>query len=545
MKASTPTRTRMTCLPPTATAVALLALALVLTAPPPAAAQMPTEPLELTNLRNEYLSQVAAATRTVTEQYLQALQRHERELGVAGNYEEALRAAERRKQLLEHRERIEAGAAEASGNKITLMPADARISGATSHDSRSRALTNWRTAGSNASWDVLAIEPGTYEVRMLYAVGEGTAPERTRFGVFEERRPAGGTLEFREVTNLPSGQDNRITFTVESTGGWNAYELVTLGRFELQRGSATFRIETVEGRGGPVFNLRGIELVPVTGRAATGNDDAAMATSLDAQPAEPEELAQLRRSHRQRIDNAVAPMLETYRAALAGLEQRFLTGDHLVAAQASRRAASEALRRISLSPMPGQDEDTHAGGNLRLLPGGFEVLEGARFIKHPDNRVDAFHIEHGGQRYQFRLYFVTGPRPGPADADADADANHEVADYFGISPTEAESLATTGLNFVTHCLQNHDFVVVTQWVADDKGRYFARVMLPDLGSLERTLVSRGLVAIMGRVMESPHMPADDYITSVLVAAEQSAKTSRHGGWGFSENLNDAFRDANQ
>ncbi len=524
--------------------VVLLALALsaVLSTAPPVGAQMPAEPRELQDLRNEYLSKVANATRTVTEQYLQALQRHERELGLSGNYEEAMRAAERQEQLRQQRRNMEAGAAEAPGNKITLLPADARISGATSHDSREKILSSWRSVGSSATWEVLRLEPGIYEVRMLYSVGESTR-ERSRFGfeVNESNNRTGGTLEFREVTNLPGGLDNKVNFTVESTGGWNAYEMVTLGTFNLQRTSASFRIEATDTRGGPVFNLKGIELVPVTGREDNGNGLDAAESSLSSPTSEPEELTQLRRSHRQRIDNAVAPLVDNYRSALASLEQRFINAENLVAAQISRNEAIHPLRRIGLSPLPGQQEDDLPAGQRRLLPGGFEVLEGARFIDHPDNRIDAFHVEHDGQRFQVRLYFVTGPHPDPEDEDA----NREVAEYFGISTADAENLALTALNFLGHCLQQHDFAVATQWVADDQGRYFARVMLPDLGSLERALVSRGLVAIRGRVMESAHMPAEDYVNSVLKEAEQTARAGRHGGWGLRENLDDAFRDANQ
>ena len=85
---------------------------------PPQLAVAQSEPGELKSLRNEYLSRVASANRSLTEQYLAALQRHERELGLAGNYEEAIRAAAKIEQLRQEQTMLESGGGSQEGRIV-------------------------------------------------------------------------------------------------------------------------------------------------------------------------------------------------------------------------------------------------------------------------------------------------------------------------------------------------------------------------------------------------------------------------------------------
>lgn len=516
----------------------ILPAVVCLIAAQPSKAQL--EPSELQALRGEYLAKVASANRSLTEQYLSALQRHERELGLSGNYEEAIEAAGRIERIRQELAVLDPGSRSAQGEGITLRARDARLSNGVTFDQSNDFLANWRNPGASATWSILRMEPGHYDVRLTYSVGRSeTWFDRGRFGDFPQVRRFGGSFIFKEVNTLRPSEEVPVEFELNSTGGWETFNTVTIDRVEFTRNSANVRIEIVNPRSGQVAHIRGVELVPVAGsdNAGTLPDGSMAEAEADAGNAEPRELVQLRDSHRQRIELAAVSQIGAYNNLLSQLEQQQRAAGRDGDAAAVRNEARQPLRRVGLPPVPGT---TAHGAAPRLLPGGFEALDGVRFVAHPENRVDRFHIEHEGAVYKVRLYFVTGPVQSPSVPDE----NLDVAGYFGIKPEAAAQLAEEGVRFLTHCLDHHDFALVTQWVPDEDGYYYVRVVLPGFGSLERTLVSRGFVMIAGRIIDSPMMPGQDYAGAVLREAERAARENRRGGWGMNEDLQDAFRDAN-
>ena len=481
-----------------------------------------SEPAELQALRKDYLSRVASANRALTEQYLAALQRHERELGLSGNYEEALRAAERIAQLKREQEILPSDSID---DRITLRARDARLASGVTFDPMENMLTNWRNPGASATWSILRMEPGEYEIRLTYSVGRTeTSMERSRLGeVFPRVTSYGGTFVFRDINTLRPDEETQIEFSISSTGGWNSYETTTIDTIEFTRSSANVRIESIRPREGQVANIRSVELVPLGKAEQSAPSDAESSAQPDA--VEPQELVQLRDSHRQRIEQAAAPQVSSYLRILQQLQQRYEASDRENEAEAVKRGAQQSLSRVGLPPVS-SSTDTSSGRHL--LPGGFEVLHGAELVSHPENRVDCFHVRHNDETFKVRLYFVTGPEPEPASREDNA----EIASYFGIGPEQAATLADVGMRFLSHCLGHHEFTMVTQWVPDEEGCYYVRVMLAGLGSLERTLVSRGFVAIKGRTINSPRMPAQAYVDSILREAERSARENDRGGWGM-------------
>ena len=174
------------------------------------------EPPELSQVRQQATLRAMAAGRTLAEQFSNALTTLAREVGATGDYEQALAALRRRDELAQLYTRQNNDPS--LSNAIVLKPADARVSGAVSHDRQLNVLAGWKSAGSVATWDVTRITPGTYEATLTYAVAETGEASRILPSLTVPDLGTGGEIEFYEDSSLPGASQNRRTAQVTSTG---------------------------------------------------------------------------------------------------------------------------------------------------------------------------------------------------------------------------------------------------------------------------------------------------------------------------------------
>ncbi|HMP73572.1 MAG TPA: ankyrin repeat domain-containing protein [Kiritimatiellia bacterium] len=157
---------------------------------------------------------------------------------------------------------------------------------------------------------------------------------------------------------------------------------------------------------------------------------------------------------------------------------------------------------------------------------GWEVLEGARWIRHAANDGDSFHVRHDGNHYIFRLYYVDAAETSLAFPQR----VHDQAKYFGTTVNETLRLGKDATTFVEKHMAKRPFTVVTRWEnargSSSLPRHYAFIVVDD-GDLDELLVEAGLVRIFG-------MPVDGNYGRLkrreLQRLEQRARSERAGAW---------------
>ena len=129
-----------------------------------------------------------------------------------------------------------------------------------------------------------------------------------------------------------------------------------------------------------------------------------------------------------------------------------------------------------------------------LLHAEWETLEGCRLVSSSKNDGDSFVVEHGGETYTFRLYFVDTPETGLFYYDR----VEEQADYF---KTDVDDMLRVGKLAVDHSRKflSGRFTVHTQWSdAMGHGKRYSAVIYNSRGkSLIESLVAEGYARIKG------------------------------------------------
>lgn len=287
---------------------------------------------DVSSLRADFERAAAAATRSLVEAHQLALRELEAQRAEEGDYEGALRA----RQLAEALENPVGNPATVQPSGITLPASHARPQGA-SHD-RSRDSIELRRAGAAAIWELVRLEPGTYDVWAVYAVG---APQPSGGGraasspaTTTPPQLCGGRISLSEATSLTPGGSG-LQRQVTSTGGWDNYVRGYLGRQEFRTRSLTLKLQADSSEPGGVMRLRGLLLAPALGEAGASLD--ALRPLRDLQKAHAEAMSALRQSGRQRLEGQ-----------LRDLENElFLKGDIQSAAAVARER-----QELSRSSMP-------------------------------------------------------------------------------------------------------------------------------------------------------------------------------------------------
>lgn len=234
----------------------------------PADAPQPADPDALLALRAKYVESISSAERAAHGQWAAQLASLESTRAAAGDYTGADRARARKEAALaisgtdDGRLSVRLGTAEVTGKGSGLT-----TNASTATLSSSGAFLEWERAGDFKGW---------YEVRLTHAVqGSGDyssettpivgplpADRRSKKASADNPLPsAGGWVSFQNISSL-TRSDNVLRRELLSTGGWNAWTTVSLGKLEINGRLARFRLTADEAYSSGLMHFRHLELVP-------------------------------------------------------------------------------------------------------------------------------------------------------------------------------------------------------------------------------------------------------------------------------------------
>jgi endonuclease YncB( thermonuclease family) len=172
------------------------------------------------------------------------------------------------------------------------------------------------------------------------------------------------------------------------------------------------------------------------------------------------------------------------------------------------------------------------GAGARTPNRDWQTLDNCRLLDNPSNDGDSFHVQHNGQEFIFRLYFVDAP-----ETDADfPDRVAEQAAYFGISDKRAQNTGQLAARFSARALTGR-FTVLTRWdnaLGRSKlPRHYA-ILLVNGRSLAELLVENGLARIHGQNVELPDGTKPARTEQKLETLERRAKSQQLGAWSYTQ-----------
>jgi len=488
----------------------------------PARAQSPEPPRgktdgprELSDLREQFTLRALASGRMLADQYSNALASLETQAADSADYATALAAHQRRREIAEYYANRDVDA----GHVIVLKPADAKTVGAVTLDKTDNTLTNWRTAGSSAVWDIFKVTPGTYTVSLTCGVADSAPASAAAIlagGGIEAQ--TGGEIEFQEVTNLTGADTSGLTVALKSTGGWSSFETLVLGEIKLARTSARLAIRASRLRGtGGLMHLKEIRLTPARPTAEPPDKEAADALIA--------ELEKVRASHRAKLQELEEPVLNAHLAKLAALGDELAAKNDEDGAQAVVEEAKRA--RKSIEKPDGTGHTPHAG----VLAEGMEEVHDAAFVEDPTNTGDRFLITVRGEKVSVKLMFVSCPSPNPEDKQAQDFHSR----YFGITKEDSILIGRLAQDFTTTYLKDKPLKLLTRWRKDGAGSVLAVVLPAETGDLAGILVDNGLAAVLEPASNnSSRSRTEENTRNVLKQREADAKAKPvpPGAWSL-------------
>ena len=468
--------------------------------PPPVPAPA-DEPSELATLRQAYLNKALSAGHLLTEQFIVVLGGLEKDLGAAGDYEQALSAQKRRMELAETYKTVIADPASLAA--IALKPTDARLVGSVNND-RTGGLAGWKSAGSSASWDILRVIPGSYDVTLTYAAESASG------------LTIGNEYEFLEDSSLPGAASNLRSFQLPTTGSISTFTSVTLPAILLQHTSTRFTLRASRIRGtGSLMTLKEIKLTPAkTARPAVGPPTVTLDSAREAYIA--------------RVKSTSKPLVDSFLASLKALESAQTARQDTDAASATQSEAARASAWFA-NPVPLSAKSSVLTPSPVI--GNFDEFTDARFVPRPTNTGDRFLIQHEGKEILVRLPWISCPPIVPDDVPK----LKEHAEYFRISMEDALTIGKEAADFTTAYLSDKPLRLLTKGLKDRDGALLAIVIAPNVGDMGSILVDNGLAAIMkppGRPQDKPKR--EEPFVQILKEREATALKSPilPGAWAL-------------
>ncbi|WOO42750.1 helix-hairpin-helix domain-containing protein [Rubellicoccus peritrichatus] len=166
---------------------------------------------------------------------------------------------------------------------------------------------------------------------------------------------------------------------------------------------------------------------------------------------------------------------------------------------------------------------------FEVRAGNWEVLDGCRLIDSFLNDGDSFLIEHDGEEFVVRLYFVDAPEVSMSYPER----VRKQSEYFGISDEETLELGREAAEFTRDFLDGRFTVITSRQKGGGHGiRYLALVEKNGKG-LAESLARSGLVRIYGYPTETrpPGGASAEKTKDSLRKYEKMAKRNQLGGWG--------------
>lgn len=283
-----------------------------------AMAQEAAAPAELAALQAGYRESISIADRAVLSQWISSLGQVEKERVAAGDYQGAERVRSRREEIVS---RLGTNDGRVS-RLLSASDLSNKGSGLTVNDG-GRTVTLSST-GAFLEWEVTGDFKGWYEVKLTHAVagtGDHTAEVAPATGLFTgDKKPkkndpynpvsaTGGWVSFQHVSGLKRN-DTALRREIVSTGGFNAFRTVSLGRMEIKGSLAKFKLAADEAGKLGLMHFKNIELVPMP------------PPSVSATEGE-QELAKARELFDKEFRTQTQAASTRYRDALTQLEQQF------------------------------------------------------------------------------------------------------------------------------------------------------------------------------------------------------------------------------
>ena len=425
------------------------------------------EPTELSELRKQFAVRGLEKAHTLSDQYSNALVNLEHELAATGDYVAAQSARRRRLEIAAAYK--DAFGQNGGANSILLKPADAKVSGSVLYERTADMLSGWRKAGSSATWDVLKIKPGTYQISLTYLANGNSS----------------GEYDFFEDSTLPGAELNHRTSDVKFTQG--KYETTQLPPITLQYTNARFTLHITKVRGTDMLmSLKEVRLIPVV--AATPETSG---VPNDAAAPGADEFTALQLAHAAKITALAQPLSDAYLTKLSSIEASLDKQEdpEMLAAINAERAR---VQRWLANPTASNAATRIGNVSATLSTEGFTVLaDDARFVPDATNAGDTFRVSHGAETIALRLLWVTCP---PSEPDDKAALAHH-AEYFGIAPEDAESVGKQAQEFTASVLADKPLRILTRGAKDNTGRILAVVIPEGMDDLASILVENGLAAI--------------------------------------------------
>lgn len=410
----------------------------------------------------------------------------EREVAAKGDYEQAIRVAQRRLEIL--RMIASSGATEVPG-VFYLRADDART---TTRDRTADTLGPWKISGSSARWDVPRIQPGTYLVEVRYHSSPG--------GFSGSDGPA---FTFGEETGL-GNPSPKLLFSLRPSAAPSNRKV---GVVEIDGTGATFLLSLDETSSSETW-IDWIVLLPAEGIEEPPVDQAT-----------PDDVTTLSSAHLRRMRLLMQDPVDAYVPELDRLLAETTAG---TSAHARITAEKDRVTAGLLNP-DGWTYSTVAkpASEAKASPSKVAKLRGVRFVPGTAHCGATMTLLHEGKEYEARLQYVDCPTSIGAA---------KFARYFGLDPETADGLASEAATFTSRYLSNKDFTFTTEWKQDPEGRYYGTVILPGLGSLQRVLVGRGLASV--RKADEYSTRSDEFLLQILATTEAQAKAGGRGAWGL-------------
>ena len=161
-------------------------------------------------------------------------------------------------------------------------------------------------------------------------------------------------------------------------------------------------------------------------------------------------------------------------------------------------------------------------------------MDDCRLIPNEYNDGDSFHVEHDGEEFIFRLYFVDCPEA----ENSFPERVEEQAQYFGISSERSIEIGRYA-KAATEQILSDGFKVVTRWQKalgrSKLTRFYAFVLVegqdPKTEDLNAILISNGLARLHGVKAAMPDGESIQELESLYEDLENEAKDGGFGAWG--------------
>ena len=278
----------------------------------PATAQNSDAPVEppakLAEFREAFEKTVESRSLPARETFATGLSKLATERADAGDYLGAIRARDRRMELLGIAAGPGVDESESAGEIEVDLASGTRSGGGLRFDAKGNKLVGFTKDNQSIHWELSKTSPGVYSVIVTYSCADSRQAE----GEFGKEYATGGTFTLEEATNLTTDRSAPLRRTVLSTGGWNKTITRNIGKITITGSRMTLLLSVKNAKPDGMMHLYGIRLVP-TAPAGGGGEGG---RPLENAPAE---LATLRAQFRSAISPKTSPIISSYGTRLRTL----------------------------------------------------------------------------------------------------------------------------------------------------------------------------------------------------------------------------------